>query len=184
MSKLLIISGVKKEYTDREKARTRDFIKHDKYYFFYIFFHKSRVNLEYIFYDYKEQNRLLEFLFTEDEETRLENLVVDLKNIFPTYNLYLVDYTKPSLGMLISLLYFIIDELSDLISVTTAKLKIQQANIAEMDQIKPKPQKRKRSNLSKKKSPSIEEQEDENYEVDRILDCRKRKVYIYIILII
>lgn len=57
--------------------------------------------MQYIFYDYKEDNRLLEFLFTEYEEARLENLVVDLKNIFPTYNLYLVDYTKPSLGILI-----------------------------------------------------------------------------------
>lgn len=76
---------------------------------------------------------------------------------------------------------FIIEELSYLITEITNKLENQQANIVEAEPIKPKPQKRKRSsNVSsggnKKKSTKVEEKEDENYEVDRILDCRKRKV--------
>lgn len=55
--------------------------------------------MEYIFYDYKQENELLEFLITQFDDENKDSFINDLQNIFPKCKLYLIDFEICNLGI-------------------------------------------------------------------------------------
>lgn len=82
-------------------------------------------------------------------------------------------------------LFIFLDEISSLVSEITAsisqngnkatkRVNKEEEDVIEED-VKPKNKKRKTSD-SKKSTSKNDDEDSENYEVERVLDCRKRKV--------